>query len=100
MKATFIGNPHDERDNATSLKMFDVLFPLNVAVDLPETLTPAQIKKLAGNNHFVVDGYEPETVPSDPSKPAVGTDASAENVTAAAVSTIARAKPRRAKVEG
>jgi len=100
MEATFIGNPADEKDAATSIRMFDVLFPLNVPVELPETLTPAQVKKLAGNNHFVLDGYEAEAEVKPTSNGSIGTDASAENVSAAAVSTIARAKPRRAKAVG
>lgn len=100
MKVTFIGNPDDERDSATSVKLFDVAFPLNVPVELPETVTAAQRKKLAGNNHFIVEGYEPEAATPAQSNGSIGTDASAENVSAAAVGTIARAKPRRAKTEG
>jgi len=99
MQVTFIGNPDDDRDNINAVKLFGVTFPLNVKVELPEDVTEAQRKKLAGNNHFVIEGYEP--APVAPNKSNFGTDASAENIEAAAVGTIARAKPRRAaKTEG
>ncbi len=100
MKVTFIGNPDDERDNLNAVKLFGVTFPLNVPVELPDEVTPAQRKKLAGNNHFAVEGYETEAPKVSTSTGEFGVDASAENVSAAAVGTIARAKPRRAKAEG
>lgn len=53
MKATFIGNPNDETDQRGSLELFDVLFPLDQAVDV-SGLEPWQIDRLRGNNHFKI----------------------------------------------
>lgn len=57
MKATFIGNPNDDKDNVTAVTQYGVTFPLNVPVELPDAVTSAQRKKLANNNHFEVDGF-------------------------------------------
>lgn len=62
MIATFIGNPNDAKDSTSSCTIFGVHFPLNVPIRLPETVTAAQRKKLAINNHFVVDD---ETSPAE-----------------------------------
>lgn len=70
MEFMFIGNPLDSKDNKGEVTAYGVRFPLNIAVKVDN---PAAIKKLMGNNHFViVDGGKPLhpvkklIVPEDP----------------------------------
>ena len=54
MEFKFIGNPLDPTDNKGEVSFYGIRFPLNIPVKVTD---PNQIKKLMGNNHFViVDG--------------------------------------------
>lgn len=59
MFAIFTGNPLDPRDEKESLTLWGVTFPINVPVAIPSSWTDDLRRKIAGNNHFRVEGEAP-----------------------------------------
>lgn len=55
MRATYRGDPNDERDRTEGATFAGIWFPRDEAIDVPDTLTEAQRRKLANHNHFIVD---------------------------------------------
>lgn len=73
VKIMFVGSDADDADNPAFCNMFGYSFPLGEEMDAE--LTEAQIAKLRGNSHFMIDEAPPKKRRSKASELGNGADA-------------------------